>query len=316
MTRDIEAALASHTTDYAIHGRLHDVPPHAVYDVTVDGTRAICKLARGSTADPAVEGRVMAYVERTTTVPVPRILAVAPDFFIAEWCDDAPSSASTGTTDLPMPVGTDLARTLGEGLATLHAETPHDKPGFPCANGELHVDSRDTWTETLSELLAGWGALLADDGYGCVAEEVRTFVGEHPTLFEDAGEPVLTHGWYTPEHVGTADGGVACVLDWEHALVAPAEYDVCRTEAPVFDNPNRECADGAREAFREGYASVRPFSDGFETRFRAYRAVTHVYFLVSGRIQRQRPPDHIRKLSEALVESIRETLTDLGTELS
>ncbi len=79
--------------------------------------------------------------------------------------------------------------------------------------------------------------------------------------------------------------------------------------------PNRECEDGARAGFREGDRSVKSFSDGFETRFRVYRAVTYVYFLVSGGIQRQPSQDHLQELSDALVGSIRETLAELSVEV-
>lgn len=290
MSRKLDDSLASHATEYEVHRQIHDVPPHAVWEISVDGTRAVCKLARGPEADPAVEGCILQYVGTETSVPVPEVLAVGDDYFLTGWCDEAPNSGTGQGPHDPPPITVDLARTLGEGLAKLHAQTRFERTGFPRARDGLVVDGRDTWTETLRDLLAGWHDYLAEYGYDNVANEVLAFVHDHSGLFDGVGAPVLTHGWYTPEHVGVRGGEVTCVLDWEHALIAPGEYDFCRTEVPSFENPARERADGARESFRAGYESVRPLLDGFDVRRRVYKTVIFTYFLVSGRVQRQRPP--------------------------
>lgn len=44
MLERVHDALASHDDDYAVRRQLHDVPPYAVYEVAVDGRRAVCEL--------------------------------------------------------------------------------------------------------------------------------------------------------------------------------------------------------------------------------------------------------------------------------
>lgn len=315
MSRELDDALASHATEYEVHRQLHDVPPHTVWEVSVDGTQAVCKLARGPEADPAVEGRVLQHVGTETSVPVPEVLAVGEDYFLAKWCDGAPHSGTGQGRYDPPAITVDLARTLGEGLATLHAETSFERTGFPRAGDGLVIDERDTWTETLQDLLDGWRDYLAEYGYADVATEVLAFVRDHSTLFDGVGEPVLTHGWYTPEHVGIINDEVTCVLDWEHAVVAPGEYDYCRTEIPCFANPARERADGARKAFQAGYESVRPLRDGFDVRRSIYKTAVFTYFLVSGQVQCQRSPEELERLSESFAAEIRKTLAALRENL-
>lgn len=295
MTDDpnVSDALASISDDYEIRGTLHAVPPHAVYEVTVDGRPAVCKVARGPGADPATEARVMAFVARKTSVPVPEVLAVGDDWFVAEWRHGLPDDPT---------VDVERARTLGAGLATLHAETEgqFERTGFPRAHDEgggegerdseggvLAVDARDSWAETVTDLLVDCRDYLADVGYAEVAEVARSFVSDHPDVFDGAGAPVLAHGNYLPDHVGLREGEVACVVDWEHTLVAPAEYDYLRTVTPLFGGGGGT-DDPERQAFREGYESVRSLPGGFEVRADAYRLVDAVSYLKALHVQRQK----------------------------
>jgi len=281
---DVSDALASISDDHEIRGRLHAVPPHAVYEVAVDGRRAVCKVARGPEADPATEAAVLAFVGRETSLPVPGIFAVGDDWFVAEWCDGLPDDPT---------VDVERARTLGEGLATLHAETAgrFERTGFPRArdgaDAALAVDARDSWAETVCDLLADCREYLAAVGYAEVAEVARSFVRDRPDVFDGAGTPVLAHGNYLPDHVAVRDGAPACVVDWEHALVAPAEYDYWRTVTPLFGGGG-ETDDPARAAFREGYESVRSLPAGFEARADAYRLVDAVSYLKALHVQRQK----------------------------
>lgn len=315
MRRDIDDVLATCATEYAVEGQLHDVPPHAVYEVTVDGRRAVCKVARGPAADLATDAAVLAYVDGATSVPVPEVLAAGEDYVVTEFCEDAPASGTAHDHEAAT-VTTDLARSLGEGMATLHAETAFERTGFPRADGGLAVEAHETWADTLAAQLADWGGILAEHGYGVVAREARAFVREHPALFGGAGRPALTHNWYTPEHVGVDDGEVACVLDWEHALVAPGEFDYARTALLLFGGPNRDREDGAAAAFREGYESVHHIPEGFDVRRRAYRVAHLVYFLVSAHVQRQQSAAERERASERFAAELRETLSALRADLA
>lgn len=279
--RDVHDALASVSNEYRIHRELHAVPPHAVYEVTANGTRAVCKVARGPRADPATEARVIDHVGREMSVPVPEILAVGEDFFVAEWRDGLPGETA---------LDAQRARAMGAGLAALHVETggAFATTGFPRAeDGGLTVDARDSWHEAVCDLLADRRDYLADFGYADVAADALAFVRERPDLFRGTGGPVLCHGNYLPEHVALSDGEVACVIDWEHALVAPGEYDYWRTALPLSGYAEPTEREAVLGTFRKGYESVRALPAGFDRRAEAYRLVNTVSYLKALHLQRQ-----------------------------
>jgi fructosamine-3-kinase len=283
MTRDVRDALASHTTDYAVRGKLREMPPHAVYEVEFDGTRAVCKLARGPEADPALEANVLRYVADDTPVPVPPVLAWADDHFVAEWADDAPHGPALDRAK---------ARAMGAGLATLHdaAAPDFDRTGTLRVDGDgLGVEGQDRWSDTLRSVLGERAAFLDDVGHGDVAREVRRFVGEARDLFDETADATLLHGNWVADHVGvdpSPEPAVACVIDFEHALVGPAGYDYVRTVLPQFVGPRGDEHDVPESAFREAYESVRPLPPGFDDRRDAYVAVVTVSFLQALYVQR------------------------------
>jgi Ser/Thr protein kinase RdoA (MazF antagonist) len=305
---DVRDALASVEDDYEIRRELHDVPPHAVYEVTVDSIRAVCKVAREPRAEPATEARVMEFVGRETEVPVPEILAVGDDWFVAEWCDGLPGDDPAFDAE--------CARTMGTGLATLHDQTvgEFEETGFPRAeSGRLVVDARDSWNATVLDLLADLRDYLADFGYAEEAEEVRSLLTDHPDLLARAGDPVLAHGNYLLDHVAVVGGDVTRVIDWEHALVAPAGYDYWRTAMPHFAGPD---AAAEREAFREGYASVRPLPAGVGDGPLAdvYRLVNAISYLKSVHLQRPQTGQARARFAASAQQSILETIEELRSE--
>ena len=279
MTRDIHDALTSHSVEYAVRRELHDVRPHRVYEVEFGGTRAVCKLGRSPEADPAREARVLQYVDENASIPVPTVLTVGPDHFVAEWHDGVPDD----------PTLTDArAAAMGRGLATLHAEAApeFDRSGrLSASDGRLRVDGDDRWSDTLCALLADRREFLADVGYEDVAAAALAVVRERRDLFDAAPYVTLLHGNFLPDHVGLEDGDVACVIDFEHALVGPAEFDYQRAALPMFHGPDA-AAESARERFREGYESVRPLPPGFEQRWPAHELVNLVSYLKALHLQR------------------------------
>ncbi|MEF8858204.1 MAG: hypothetical protein V5A38_04680, partial [Halolamina sp.] len=85
-------------------------------------------------------------------------------------------------------------------------------------------------------------------------------------------------------HVGTVQGELTAVIDFEHALAASPEWDYLRTVLPVF-GPN--ASHGVPErVFRDGYESVRPLPGGFDERRKAYIALNGVSYLRSLHLQR------------------------------
>lgn len=293
MTIDAHAAIEPHADRSEVVRKIHDVPPHEVYEVRLDGTRAVCKLARGPEADLAIEGRVLDHVRRRTSVPVPRVLGMGDGYFVAEWRDGAPKDPT---------LTSDRVRAMGAGLATLHVETGFDAPGQfaiePARNGgsaigragasddALAVEARDSWPAALCDPLADCRALLESHRHADVADEAIAFLRAHPDALAGAGDPVLIHGNYLLDHVGVADGEVTCVLDFEHAFAGAGEYDYWATALPTFRGSDGAVATESLAAFREGYESVRPLRPGFDRRAPVYRAVLGVTYLRSLYLQR------------------------------
>lgn len=309
MTADpaVRDALASAFDDYESRGVRHDVPPHRVYEVAVDGRRAVLKLATHPEADPATEARVMAYVEANTTVPVPHVLAVGEDYFVAEWHDGVPRDGAVDEAK---------ARAMGAAMATLHAETAGDftATGFPrAAEDGLALDAHGSWHETACALVADLETWLEPTGHADVAAETLVYLRAHPDAFDGAGDPVLCHGNVHPEHAGVEDGGgregdaVTCVLDFEHALVAPAGYDVWRTALPLL----AESGEAIATAFREGYEAVRPLPDGFDRRGPVFRLVQTVSYFRSLYLQGNLTGEAAAAQAETMREYAFETLADL-----
>jgi fructosamine-3-kinase len=274
----MEDDIATRFETYRIERQLHDVPPHAVHEVVVDGRRAVRKRDTGPTGRAGVEGRVLAFVGERTDVPVPDVLAVGDDWFVADWHADAPGPDHSGDPSEAW------ARTAGRGLATLHAQTaPHlDGYGRLGADGDaLALPTTDRWFDAALETVRQRREVLAAHGHADVADAARDALRERPGAFAGVGGPVLCHGWWSPEHVAVRDGAVACVLDFEHALAAPAEWDYWRTVLPAFDGGP------AQAAFREGYEAIRALPEGIGGR-REWFALLHVlYFVESLYVQNQ-----------------------------
>lgn len=313
MIRTVTDALASQFEDYAVRDRLHDVPPHAVYEVLADGERAVCKVARDETADLGAEAAAIDHFESTTDLPVPSVLAASDEWFVATWLDGLPGGAPRWSPD-----DEPYARALGAGLARLHAATAgrFDRPGRPRLGADgLALERFDDWHALARSLVAGWRAYLDGIGWAGPADEVLALLDDRPALFEDAGSPVLCHGNFLPEHVGFADrdgrpAELTAVIDFEHAIVAPAAYDWWRTAVPLFDGPVFD-ADPAYAAFREGYESVRPLPPGVERGREPFLLVNLVSYLVALDVQQSGIGPDERPQAEGMANRVSDLVASL-----
>jgi len=324
---DVHDALASHGSDYEVRDLLHEVPPHATYEVAFDGRRAVCKLATNDEGDPVAEARLLQHVDRTTTVPVPRVLAVGDDHFVAAWSNDVPQD--------PGNVDEARARTMGSGLATLHEETTFDAPGFFRSTDDgaasddgrvtdegttsndgrttdgLALDARTSWPATVRTFLEDRRAFLAEHERGRqyvgAADDALALLRERPDLLAGAGDPVLCHGNYLPAHVGVDGDDVTCVIDFEHALAGPGEYDYWRTALPLLSNED----DAVESAFRAGYESVRPLPDGFDERSEVYRLVNTVSYVRSLFLQGNVTGEEAERRADRMAEYVCEAVDRL-----
>jgi fructosamine-3-kinase len=302
MSEDAHDRLASACEGHRIVRKLHDVPPHEVYEVRVDGRRAVYKGNTGPTGRATTEGHVIAFVGERTGVSVPTVLHVGGEFFVAAWHPQVPSpEAEPSTTDAWIRAG-------GRGLARLHAETGPSVDGYGAVTPEDGglTAPHDDWHDAAVAYLGDRRPVLAEHGHGDVVDAAVAALTERPDAFAGAGAPVVCHGWWTPEHVAVAGGEVVCAVDFEHALAAPAEYDYRRTALPTF-------ADGDRQArFREAYESVRPLPEGIDRREPFFGLLCVVYYLESLYVQDQHGPEETARRAERLRESVRETLDDVG----
>ena len=299
LTDRLEAQFDSHT----VVRQLHDVPPHEVYEIIVNGQRAVYKGNTGSTGNAGIEGRIMGFVGKYTSIPVPEVLAVEDEFFVAAWHDHAPSPKTDQEAD------ENWARAAGSGLARLHNESAQllEKYGPFRPNG-FGIDGHDDWHDAAVEYVRTRRPILSHYGHADVIEKVLGYLGEHPDAFAGADEPVCCHGWATPEHVTVADEDVVCMVDFEHAIAAPGEYDYWRTAFPAFES--HESA--AHMAFRESYESVRPLPAGFERRRPYYALLNGVYYFESLYVQAEHGPKETAAKAQRLRGRVTEVLNGIA----
>lgn len=304
MDEHIETTLAQHTADSHVVETVHDIPPYRVYKVRLDGQQAVLKMDANERGHAADEGRAHEYVATQTTASVPAILAVGSDHYITAWHEEIAASSPR--------IEAAWARAAGRWMGTLHAETAGEFAGFGRLrdDGGLALDAHDEWVAAAIERVEYHRPHLQTSGHADVADAVVAFFEANPAVFDGAGGPVLCHGDIHPEHLRrTAEGSVA--IDFEHALVAPAEYDYWRTVMPYL-RANEDVDEAVTQVFREGYESVRSLPDGTESRSDAYRLVNLVAFLESLYLQRTTPQPRRDKLGERMRELVFETIDALG----
>ncbi|ELY87227.1 phosphotransferase family protein [Natrialba taiwanensis] len=310
MTQQLVSTLESYADDVVVGRRLHDVPPYRVYEVRLDGRQAAVKVDAPPRGHAAAEGRVHEFVATQTGVSVPAVLAVGSDHYVTAWCDELERSPATIDTIDP-----EWAAAAGRWIGTLHAETAGAFDGFGRprdGDSGIELEAHADWLEAVRARLSFHRSFLEPIGYGTVVDAVDQFFETHDNAFDGAGEPVLCHGDIHPEHLArTSDGPVA--IDFEHAFVAPGEYDYWRTVIPYFE-PRDDIADSVRRSFRHGYESVRSLPDGFEHRKPVYRAFLIVAFIESLHLQQHDDPTLRASRGDQFRELAFETLEMLHNE--
>lgn len=303
MRDEIRDRLDAQFDSYSVVRQLHDVPPHEVYEVTVDDHRAVYKVDTGETGSAGLEGYVMTFLGTETTAPVPEILDQGPEYYVAAWHPEVPSPEGDFEAD------EGWAAAAGRGLARLHEETAPYLEGYgqfqPSSADEtapemLATTGHEEWHAGAIEFVEQYRPTLERYGHGDVAEDVLEFLSDNPDVFAGVDEPVCCHGWATPDHVPVRDGEIACLVDFEHAIAAPGEFEYWRTVMPAF-GPE---LDGQAKTFRESYESVRPLPDGFEERQPFYVLLNLVYFFESLYVQDQHDPGETEKKAEEMREGV------------
>jgi len=312
MSKAIEQFLRAHAGSFSVGEQRHGVPPHLVYEVGFEGQRAVCKVSTEPRGNAGREGRVQRYVDRETSVPVPEVLTVGTDGYVAAYDERAPREA-----DHEDSVLTDAwLRAAGRALGRLHDEATFDRPGLLAVDGDpadpdtgLRVDapSGATWSDALDALLGVYEDAVRDAGYAPAVEETRSFLDDYAARFDAHGEAVLLHGWFTPEHARVRDGETQCVIDFEHALVGSPAWDYWRTAVPLFLGENWEKPADAAETFRDAYESVRPLPAALDDCREAYVTLVTASYLDSLHTQ-QGIDEETREKADAMAAHISERI--------
>lgn len=304
MQFDISDRLEASFDEYHVIEQLHDVPPHVVCEVEVDGHRAIYKADTGPTGSAAVEGWVMDWLAQQTDIPVPAVLACGGDHFVAAWHSQVPGDEADSAD-------VNWAEAAGTGLARLHEATIDLVDGYgvlEVRDGELTGDDHADWYDGAMAYINRLQPVLDRYGHGDMAAAAIDLFEERPGAFEGTGEAVLCHGWATPEHVAVVDDSVACMIDFEHAIAAPGEFDLWRTCIPAF-GPGETTP--AERAFISSYESVRPLPEEAEERKSYYKLLNLLYFFESLYVQEQHDPEETEERARefrSIVEQYLETL--------
>lgn len=303
MRESIENTVAQYSDDSRIVRELHDIPPYRVYEIRLGNRRAVLKIDDHRRAHAADEGRVHEYVARETSAPVPEVIAVGADHYITAWRDEVANSSAQ--------IKPQWAHAAGVWLGTLHADTSGKFDGYgrpQNVTGSLGLTAHEHWVDAVIERIGHHRSYLATKGYADVAAAVEAFFRDNPSVFDGVGEPVLCHGDVHPEHhVRTSNDGIVAI-DFEHAFVAPAEYDYWRTVMPYFE-ANDDVDETVTQAFQDGYDSVRSFPDDFKKRRPLYRLINWVAFLESLSLQKSVEPIKREKVGEWMRTRAFETLT-------
>jgi len=174
-------------------------------------------------------------------------------------------------------------------------------PDDPATGLRVDAPPGATWSDALDALLGVYEDAVRGTDYATAVADARWFVEEHADRFDEGGEAVLLHGWFTPEHVAVRDGEARCVIDFEHTLVGSPAWDYWRTAVPLFLADGWDGPDDAAATFRDAYESVRPLPTDVEADRDAYVALVTASYLDS--LVTQRGIDATTREQAAAIES-------------
>jgi fructosamine-3-kinase len=245
--------------------------PATAIDAIRSGNRKLTAVARFADHSPVVvqvcgeqtwlrsEATLLTQIGDRTAVPVPPVLAAGTHDGVAYMVTAhvAGEDLHERFAGLSSTRQRDLARSFGTHLAQLHRAFRFDGYGtLEVTDGELTPPAQ-SWPS--------WFAAYARNAldrlppaFDPLQSALRDAVSQQPA---DAAPIARLFPWdFRPGNALLADGDLAAVLDWEAPLAAPAALSVAKTEYLVadwyVDDP-----DPLRDAFRDGYVSVRPYPD-------------------------------------------------------
>lgn len=203
------------------------------------------------------EATLLAEILERTSVPVPSVLAFGchedVSYMLTEYVPG--EDLHERFTELSPEARRTVVESLGSFLAQLHEAFRFDGYGALVQTGDTLTPERAEW--------GGWFDEYADravarlpQSFDPVRPELRELLtGSSPT----SSPPARLYPWdFRPGNALVADKSVSAVLDWEAPLAAPPSLSVAKAEYLVVDWYVPDPAP-LRDAFRAGYARVRPY---------------------------------------------------------
>jgi Ser/Thr protein kinase RdoA (MazF antagonist) len=153
------------------------------------------------------------------------------------------------------PVSLGLARGMGALLAQMHrvrlARFGELDPSLPRAGG---------WWESLHAVFQRWQPLCAGVLPAALYERAVARYAQLSAHLPDPDGPCATHWDYRPGNVLVRQQQITGLIDFESARGGSADLDFTKIKKAVWD-----VFPGTREAFLDGYTSVRPLPPIEET---------------------------------------------------
>lgn len=160
-----------------------------------------------------------------------------------------------GAPCLDQQVDKPLSFRMGELLATLHTVS---MPGFghEGEHGFTYVDWWDFINTKVERILANSEGHLSPTTFQKVHDHFQHFSTHHP----QADGPCAVHSDYRPGNILVQNGQITGLIDFESARGGSADFDFSKMKLYVWDE-----LPGTREAFEEGYTSIRPLPHELDT---------------------------------------------------
>ncbi|MFB6360651.1 MAG: phosphotransferase family protein [Halobacteriales archaeon] len=283
---------------------------------TAEDERFVLKCAPNGIPESNLrrEATVTNVVGQRTEVPVAEIVDAkfepteAPvPFVLFRWVDGRTLEESLAGPAGSLPAG--VFGALGETMAALHLETPHDAPGriVPTGPDAYDVAPERSWPEAFGRELADHVEHLVGSRFEPLAEELWTDISDRLRTLDTDDPPVLLHGDFGEGNVVYDGQTVSGVLDWEHAFVGHPEYDLCRAEVRYFWSQWGR-RDAAASMLYAGYRSRRDLADGFDRRRPLYLATFYLMSLARFGDWAPRYTDDLNAFASAVADNVRGVL--------
>lgn len=243
----------------------HGEPARAYLKVALDGDGSRVRRERA----------VLAYVQTHRSVPVPEVLAAAPDA-------DPPHLATRPMAGRSLRLAWDdadpdrratLARAAGRTLAAVHAERFEEHGRVVGGDAEALAIDRRSWPDLLTEQVERVRDRAAPTRFEDHFDRVLATVDAERAALTDVpaalvhGDPAQPNATWTGETVG--------LLDWELTHVGDPARELVRACRQVVEPLREPAEDRLVEALHEGYRDrAGGLPEGFAERRPLYRAVT------------------------------------------